>query len=305
MSKLYSLHDLVGYEQDNLRNGIKPIPGLDSGVGLEVLVPGGVPRDKVSIIFADEGMMKTTMVTQMQYTMAARGPVVAISLEDSATLCAHRILGRLSGVSFGRIHGGLLSPEETAAVLAAERSPSLANYFVVDDIEPTIDQCFKAALAIPGCQALFIDYVQMLQGPGDLKSVLDNAVVASQRFARQHKIAVVMVSQRKTIDMEGARRDNPRPVTGDMFGSSSLRMGVKLAVGLFRPWTWAKCPTSVKGPYGMYVKWLSANTAHIDMYPQVLEVHVTKQVAGPSGAYHVLVNSETGEIKPYDMREWV
>ncbi len=109
------------------------------------------------------------------------------------------------------------------------------------------------------------------------------------------------MSQRKTIDQEGNRASSPRPVTGDMFGSSALRMGTKLAVGLFRPWSWCKVPTQVKGPYGPYVRWLSSHPDHIEMYPNILEVHVTKQVCGPPGAYHVLVEPETGVIKPYRM----
>jgi replicative DNA helicase len=301
LSRLYTLYELAGAEQERLRSGQPQEQGLSSGIGLECLVPGGIPRDKVTAVYSDEGTFKTTLVTQMQYSMAHDGPVVGVSLEDSVQLCTHRLLGRASGISFGRIHGGLLSDDERLKVADCRLNAAMKNMYIVDDIEPTIERCFAAALAVPGCRALFIDYIQLLQGSGDQKSVLDHAVTASQRFAKQHSIAVVMVSQRKTIDQEGARRDNPRPVTGDMFGSSAMRMGVKCAVGLFRPWSWCKAPTQIKGPYGPYVKWLSSHPQHVELYPNLLEVHVTKQVCGPPGAYHVLVDPETGVITPYSV----
>lgn len=299
MSRLYTLHELAVAEQERLRSGQPMERGLPSGIGLECLVPGGVPRDKVTAVFSDEGTFKTTLVTQMQYSMAAAGPVVGVSLEDSTQLCTHRLLGRASGINFGRIHGGLLGLDERAAVADAYLQPALRNMYLVDDIEPTIERCFAAALAVPGCHALFVDYIQLLEGRSDQKTTLEHAVTASQHFAKKHRIAVVLVSQRKTIDLEGARRDNPRPQTSDMFGSSAMRMGVKLAVGLFRPWSWCKVPTQLKGPFGPYVKWLSSHPDHVDLYPNILEVHVTKQVCGPPGAYHVLVEPATGIISPY------
>jgi KaiC/GvpD/RAD55 family RecA-like ATPase len=305
VSKLYTLHELAAGEQQRILEGRPLDTGLPSGIALERLVPGGIPRDKLTAVFSDEGTFKTTLITQMQYTIADIGPVVNISLEDSSQLCAHRMLGRASGVNFGRIHGGILDEAEKATVAAAELSSAMRNMYIVDDLEPTIDRCFDAALAVPGCRALFVDYIQLLEGPGDQKTVLENASKSAARFAKDHKIAVVFVSQRKTIDLEGARKSDPRPVTADMFGSSAMRMCVKLAVGIFRPSMWCPVPTLLKGAYAPYTKWLSANPAHMALYPNLLEVHVTKQVCGPPGAFNVLVEPSTGVIKPYDMRSYL
>lgn len=297
MSRLYTLHELAGAEQERLRAGLPMERGLPSGIGLECLVPGGVPRDKVTTVFSDEGSFKTTLVTQMQYVMAAEGSVVCISLEDSTKLATDRMLGRISGVNFGRIHGGLLTDAERDRVVSAQLTAVMRNMYIVDDIEPRMERCLDAALAVPGCRALFVDYIQLLEG--DQKTTLDVAMRSAQLFSKRHRIAVVLVSQRKTIDLEGQRRDNPRPVTGDMFGSSAMRMGTKLAIGLFRPWSWCKVPTQAKGPYGPYVRWLSSHPDHVDLYQNLLEVHVTKQVCGPPGAYHVLVEPASGVITPY------
>ncbi len=185
MSRLYTLYELAGAEQERLRSGQPMERGLPSGIGLECLVPGGVPRDKVTTVFSDEGTFKTTLVTQMQYTMAQEGPVVSISLEDSVQLCTHRMLGRHSGISFGRIHGGLLDADERQCVVDAYLAPVMRNMYIVDDIEPTMDRCMAAALAVPGCRALFIDYVQLLDGR-DQKTTIEDAMKAAQLFAKRH-----------------------------------------------------------------------------------------------------------------------
>lgn len=299
MSRLYSLYELAGTEQAKIAAGVVVPNGLPSGIGLERLCPGGIPRDKVTAVFADEGTFKTTLVTHMMYSIATAGHrVVNVTLEDSAELCAHRALGRISGVSFGRIAGGVLDEAEKAAVLAAERSEAMRNIYVVDEIEPTMERALAAARAVPGCAAVIVDYIQLLDGGRDQKTTLEGAVRAAQLFAKNSRIAVVLVSQRIKVD-EDTRAD-PRPRTGDMFGSSAMRMGVKLAVGLFRPWAYCKVPVNAKGPYGPYAKWLSSGIDGArEAYQNLLEVHVTKNVLGPGGAYHVLVQPETGLVTPY------
>ena len=298
MSNLYSLAELAGREQAKLAAGEVRPNGLASGIGLERLCPGGIPRDKVTAVYADEGTFKTTLTTHMMHSIAAAGhKVVNVSLEDSAELCAHRALGRMSGVSFGRINGGVLSEEERARVVAAQLSDAMQNIFVVDDVEPTMDRALAAARAVPGCAALVVDYIQLLDDGKDQKSTLDASVRKAQLFAKSSRIAVILVSQRVKVDDQ--HREDPRPQTKDMFGSSAMRMGVKLAVGLFRPWNYCKVPTNAKGAYGPYVKWISSNPDNAEVYKDLLEVHVTKNVLGPPGAYHVLVHPETGVIEPY------
>lgn len=304
MAYLHSLYDLAGAEQVKLAAGAAPCNGLPSGIGLERLVPGGIPRGMVTAVYSDEGSFKTTMVTHMLYSMAAAGHrVVMLSLEDSAALCAHRMLGRVSGVAAGRIHGGVLSVDERKAVATATVSDAARNVMVVDDAEPTITRCFDAARATPGCAAVVIDYIQLLDGAGSQRDVLDDAVKSCQLFARAAKVAVILVSQRTKVDDQ---REDPRPRSGDMFGSSSLRMGVKVAIGLFRPWTYCKVPTQPKGLYGPYCKWISANPElHAPLYANLLEVHVTKNVLGAPGAYHVMVEPERGIVQPYSLAGYI
>ncbi len=237
----------------------------------------------------------------MAVTAAKAGhKVLNITFEDSAELFAHRFLARLTGIPFGRIHGGMLSDAQRELLAATTMTRAASNVTVVDDLETRWDRVEAAVQAVGKCDLLIVDYIQML---GRDPSTLDSAVFGAQRLAKATNMAIVFISQRTKL--EKGPEANPRPETASMFGSSALRMGSKLAIGLFRPWDHCKVPTQLKGPYGPYVRWLSSHPDHADLYPNILEVHVTKNFAGPPGAYHVVVEPETGVIKEYRVEGFV
>ena len=296
MSTLRLLSDLAATEMGRIRAGVQRVQGLPSGVHLECLVPSGIPRGKLTTVYSSEGSFKTTFVAQMAFAASRAGHrVINVTFEDSAELFTHRFLARLSGVPFGLIHAGTLTDEQRETIAEVNVSPTAANVVVVDDLETRWDRVEAAVKANGGCDLLIVDYIQML---GRDPTTLDSAVFGAQRLAKETNTAIVFVSQRTKIERDDI---NPRPQTSNMFGSSALRMGSKLAVGLFRPWDHCKVPTQAKGPYGPYVVWLSSHPDHIDLYSRIVEVHVTKSFAGPPGAYHVLVEPETGLITPYQI----
>jgi KaiC/GvpD/RAD55 family RecA-like ATPase len=266
-------------------------------------VSGGIPRKKVTAVFADEGTFKTTVVAQMMDAFARDGhTVLNITLEDDASLVSHRYLARLTGVPYGKIHGGTVSAAELLAVTSSTLAEYAKRVFIVDDLEPSWDRVLKAVACFEHLDAVIIDYIQMF---GRDPSKLDEVVFGAQRLAKERNIAIILVSQRTKPIKDDS---DPRPKTHDMFGSSAMRMGVKLAVGLFRPWQYCRVPSSTakNNPYAVYAKFLSANPTHSEVYPNVLEVHVTKNILGPSGALWVRVVPETGVITTFDdMRAYV
>lgn len=272
-------------------------------MGLERFVAGGIPRKKVTAVFADEGTFKTTVVAQMMDSFARSGnTVLNITLEDSADLVSHRYLARLTGVPYGRIHGGILEPGEVLRLADSSLAEYARNVFIVDDLEPTWDRVKAAVACFAHLDALIIDYIQMF---GRDPSKLDEVVFGAQRLAKERNIAIILVSQRIKSNKDDP---DPRPKTSDMFGSSAMRMGVKLAVGLFRPFNYCPVPSSPAktNPYAAYAKFCSANPDNAAVYRNILEVHITKNITGPAGALWVQVVPETGVITPFDeMRAYV
>lgn len=293
-----TLGEVAATELQRLRADQRPT-GLPSGLGIERRVPGGIPLDKVTTLFAESGHFKTTVKNHILISMAEAGyKVLDVSLEDSKELSAHRYLARLSGVPYGAIAGGVMSDEQLAALEVPPSATVVGNrVLVADDVEPTADAIFTMARDT-GVHAVAIDYVQLLAGPGSLKDRLDELIVKSQRFSKKHKVAVLLVSQQKQAAER--EREDPRPDVNDMLGSSAMRIGSKLILGLFCPFNYCKAPSQTKGAYGPYARFLSANPVHADIYPEIVECWILKNVLGMPAPVHLRVNRATGLVSNAD-----
>jgi replicative DNA helicase len=191
-------------------------------------------------------------------------------------------------------------PGEVADVVDAsarlEADVAAGNIIVPDGISPTADAILAVARSTRA-RVIAVDYVQMLDGYGGQKAVLDDAVRKFQTFAQSQNVCVILVSQQK---QEDTNKTDPRPGLSDMLGSSAMRIGAKLVIGLFRPYNYCKVPTSNRGPYAMYNRFTSANPDYIDMYPEILEAWVLKNVLGRTGALHWRIDAETGVVENAD-----
>lgn len=302
-SKVWTLAEVSDSELARLRLDCRPT-GLPSGIGIERRVPGGIPCDKVTTLFAESGSFKTTVLGNMLLAMARAGHrVLSVTLEDSKELAAHRFLAGQSGLAYGEISGGTLDAADVGRLAVSDDARAVASrIWVVDDIEPRIEVVLELALkakqSSAGLGCLAIDYLQLLEGPGLEKDVLARAVKSCARFAGQHKVAVVLVSQQRQ-ESERDRAD-PRPLIGDMFGSSAMRMGSKLVLALFRPWNYCRVPGKSPKWATEYGHFIAANPDHLALYPRFLEVHCLKNVLGDTRPVLLLVNPATGTVEPGD-----
>jgi replicative DNA helicase len=296
-----NLYD-VAQEQIALIGGTTIPRGLYTGLNLEEIVPGGIPRDKVTVIFADAGTFKTTAKNHMLISMAESGAkVLDISLEDSTELTAHRYISRLTGIPYGRIAGGVLTQDEKDRItaLSPEAMRITKRLYTGDEVNPHIKDIVRTARQLQyssGLDAVAVDYIQLLDGHG-AKETLDEAVRTAQLAAKRDRIAYIFLSQ---IKQDVIGRENPRPRLQDMLGSSAMRTGAKLAIGLFRPYSHCPNPVCDGGPYAMYAKFNANYPGGQELYPNILEMWVVKNVLGPAGqAVHLLVQPETGQILPF------
>lgn len=301
MATLYKLSEVVQKEiLDQINDNVPE--GLPSGLGIEKLVRGGIPRDKVTVLFADTATFKTTVANHVLLTIAESGSnILNVTLEDSARLLACRYISLRTGIPYGDIAGGIIENKEW--LRNDFNSRAARNYYVTDDIEPTFDRIRDAVAQVPGCACVCIDYAQLLGDKGTQKETLDYAVVQAQALAKKVNCSVLLISQMK-LDRQDYI-DNPRPQLRDLFGSSALRTGAKLTLGLFRPFSHVKAPVNIKGPYGPYAKFISSNPENVDMYEGIVEVHVLKNNTGSTGFVQVHVDGPTGRIKPVDMRDYL
>ncbi len=177
---------------------------------------------------------------------------------------------------------------------------------------PTMDEVVRVARQykrIANAKAIVVDYIQLLEGPSQ-KEALDDAMRRAQILAKRENMAVILVSQVKQDIGINHERRNPRPTIYDPIGSSSIRTATKLGISVFRPFNHCKSPVDAGGLYNVYTRlrevWPEGPEAFDVIYPEFLELIVAKQVAGKSPAtVYCRVNTETGVIKPFDMRRYL
>lgn len=294
-----SLYDVIETELGVIASNDSP-KGLPCGLNLEAVVPGGIPRDKVTCIFADAGTFKTTLKNQLIVSMAEAGHnVLDVSLEDSCELTAHRYISRHTGIPYGRIAGGVLTPQEKATIASLPKSllEAAKRIHTGDDLAPRIGDIIRESrrlLYSVGLSAVVVDYLQLLDG--HQKETLDEAMRMGQLAAKRDKVAYIFLSQ---IKQDVIHREDPRPLLQDMLGSSAMRTASKLAIGLFRPWSHMPYPLDDNGPYGPYSKLCRMHPRGTELYPNLLECWIVKNVLGVSRQVLFLeVLPEQGIIQP-------
>lgn len=301
-SKLPTLEVVIRDELVALRS---PIPvGLPSGVGLEKVVPGGIPLDRVTTIFGESGSFKSTVKNAIVHAIASAGHVVVdCSFEDSNALTAARWISRDTGIPYGELAARqrrLVDPQLPSAAAAG-------RVIAAGDMAPTMDEVVRVARQykrIAGAKAVVVDYIQLLEGQNQ-KEMLDDVMRRAQILAKREQMAVILVSQVKQDIGTNYERREKRPVIHDCLGSSAIRTATKLGIGVFRPFNYCKAPVDDEGPYGLYTRmrenWPEGMEQFDAIYPEFLELIIAKSVAGvcPATVY-CRVNPKTGVVTPFD-----
>jgi replicative DNA helicase len=296
-----TLQDEVQAEMERVAAGEGNVAGLPSGVGLERVVPGGIPRDKVTVLFGETGTFKTTLKANIidAIALSNQGLVLDFSLEDNNELTAQRALSRASGVGYGKFATRDFSDEEKAKIAAASATTLAAyrNVVVVGDVVPTADEIIRTArqYLARGLVAVVVDYLTLLDwGTMSEREMINHAMVKFQRAAKRDKVAYIIVSQVNEEKIHGdPRRTDKRPQLRDLFGSSTIKNASKLAVAVHRPAKFG-APTSRldKAEYG------EVHSQDPAKYERILELIVRKNVIGVSDvAIKVDCDLETGRMR--------
>lgn len=286
----------------------RPVAGLPTGLGIERFVPGGLPRDKVTVIYGETGSFKTTIKNHVLFSLARAGHrCLDVSLEDSSDLTLARYLAQRHSVPYGE----LAAQTVEAPPLDEDDKEILGRIVDGSTIRPSIDRVVAAARN-EGVSAVFIDYIQLLEGCSSDHTELAEAMRKAQLAAKEDGIAYVFLSQvKQDVNYRATQRDgqgrivgDPRPRINDTLGSSAIRTHAKLGLGVFRPWAYCPVPTNPNGPYGDYCEWVNNYPGGVEaamaLYPGLLEIIIGKNVMGPAQqTVHVMVDPATGKVRPY------
>ena len=232
-----------------------------------------------------------------------------VSLEDSSQLTYARFVAQGHGVPYGELAAGTRPMPEISELDREVLGRIVDGSRVAPDIKTIIKTAKAEQVA-----AVFIDYVQLIEGCSGDHATLAEAMRLMQLAAKDDGIGYVVVSQVKqdvnyranTRDGQGRLVGDPRPTINDTLGSSSIRTHSKLGLAIFYPWKYCKAPTSSTGPYRAYTNWVNNYPAGVEaamnLYQSVIEIIVDKNVLGPSKvAVHATVDWPTGLVTPIDL----
>lgn len=282
-----------------ISTGVPVNVGLPSGLGLEAYVPGGIPRDKLTLIFGETGTFKTCIKQNIIDAIAIGCPdglVLDFSLEDSVDLTTQRYLSRISDVPYSRIAARTFEPGDLRKLEEAYPAAQAAarRVRVVGDVPGSINEALRLVQQYKrdGLVAVFVDYLQLMSTEWD---EIVNILTKMQVSAKVDKVAWVVVSQVKQEKIE--EREDHRPRLTDVYGGPGIRMCPKLALGIYRPYRWATVP----GPKSKYHEMYANHPNGEALYADTLEVIIRKNVLGTDEAViPVLVDRPTGLVRKHE-----
>lgn len=281
--------------------------GLPTGLGIERIVPGGLPIGKVVALYGESGNFKTTTKNNLVWGVARSSDsrVIDFSFEDDDELTTQRFLAYNSEVSYGKIATRSLSKEQLQTVtnLTTEQLSYAGQVYLGGEVAPDINEIIRISRSYSrtrGVRCVVLDYIQLVSSD---REHLDRAMRLLQLSAKRDSLCYVVVSQvKQDVDFRASKGENARPRITDMLGTSAFRTAPKLAIGVYRPAKYHPDPEPPKNPnYPDYTRLLSSHPQGTAIYKNIVELWITKNVLGEPGVFIPLsVDVTTGKMQELD-----
>jgi len=219
------------------------LSGVPSGFpSLDKITLGWQPSDLI-ILAARPSVGKTAFVLNVARNASVdhRCPVAFFSLEMPAIQLVKRMMVSETGLSADKIKGGVkLEPYEwkqleiklmdlTKAPLYIDDTPSL----------PVMEFRSKAKRLVKqkGVKLIIVDYLQLMQGPAELRGFREQEVAAISRTlkatAKELNVPIIALSQlsRNAVTRQGS---NNRPQLNDLRESGSIEQDADMVIFIHR-----------------------------------------------------------------------
>lgn len=235
-----------------INQAIGDIERLQDSVGLSG-VPSGFPSlDKVTlgwqpsdliILAARPSVGKTAFVVNVARNAAVEHnvPVAFFSLEMPSIQLAKRMMVSETGLPAEKIKGGVrLEPYEW--VQLEEKLKNLAKAPLYIDDTPSLPVMefrskVKRLVNQKGVKLIIVDYLQLMQGPPELRSMREQEVAAISRTlkatAKEMNVPIIALSQlsRDAVKRQGG---NNKPQLSDLRESGSIEQDADMVLFIHR-----------------------------------------------------------------------
>ncbi len=232
IERLQKLQDL-GSQYSGVRTGFKTLD--DVTMGLQ-------PSDLI-ILAARPSVGKTAFVMNIARNAAVdyNQPVAIFSLEMPAVQLATRLMVGETGLDAAKLKGGQrLEPYEWTQLEEKLKALSKAPLYIDDTPSLPIyefrSKC-KRLVAQKGVKLIIVDYLQLMQGPKELRGMREQEVAAISRTlkatAKELQVPIIALSQlsRNAVQRTGS---NNRPQLSDLRESGSIEQDADMVMFIHR-----------------------------------------------------------------------
>ncbi len=220
------------------------LSGVPSGfVTLDTITMGWQKSDLI-ILAARPAIDKTAFALNMARNAAVdhHMPVAVFSLEMSAVQLTKRLMTSESGLPADKIKGGTkLEPFEWEQLDYKLRNLSKAPLYIDDTPSIPVMEFrtkVKNLVKSKGVRLVVVDYLQLMQGPAELRGMREQEVAAISRTlkqtAKELDVPIIALSQlsRQTVQRSGG---SGRPQLSDLRESGSIEQDADMVIFIHRP----------------------------------------------------------------------
>ena len=232
MSEIEKLQDKVG------------LSGVPSGFhSIDAVTQGWQPSDLI-ILAARPSVGKTAFALNLARNAAVMHhmPVAFFSLEMSSSQLVKRLMTSESGLHADKIKGGSkLEPYEWEQLEYKIKSLAKAPLYIDDTPGLPLMEFrtkLKTLVKNKGVRLVFVDYLQLMQGPSELRSFREQEVAAISRTlkatAKELNVPIIALSQlsRNAVQRTGG---SGKPQLSDLRESGSIEQDADMVIFIHRP----------------------------------------------------------------------
>ena len=244
--EVQNIGSLINQAIENLekKQAIIGLSGVPSGfVALDTITMGWQPSDLI-ILAARPSVGKTAFSLNLARNAAVdhKMPVAFFSLEMAAIQLVNRLITSESGLPSDKIKGGLkLEPYEWQQLEDKIKAISAAPLYIDDTPSmPLMEFRTKAKNLVKnkGVKLIIIDYLQLIQGPAELRGMREQEVAAISRTlkatAKELNVPIIALSQlsRQAVTRQGG---GGKPQLSDLRESGSIEQDADMVIFIHRP----------------------------------------------------------------------
>ncbi len=218
--------------------------GVPSGFESIDRVTQGWQRSDLIILAARPSVGKTAFSLNLARNASVdhHMPVAFFSLEMSALQLAKRLMTSESGLSADKIKGGSkLEPYEWEQLEYKLKALSQAPLYIDDTPSLQLMEFRTKAKNLvknKGVRLIIVDYLQLMQGPSELRGMREQEVAAISRTlkatAKELDIPIIALSQlsRQAVQRQGG---GGKPQLSDLRESGSIEQDADMVIFIHRP----------------------------------------------------------------------